>query len=66
VRSALILQDATIPVYAHAAMRYRTRQSLQEIATLKADVAWRSSVMQAAASEIAWRKSVMIEHKLEP
>jgi hypothetical protein len=66
VRDTLMTQDAMLPSHVHEAMRYRTRQSLQEIATLKADVAWRSSVMQAAASEIAWRKSVMIEHNLEP
>ncbi|MFM7677854.1 MAG: sulfotransferase family protein [Roseiflexaceae bacterium] len=66
VRNTLITQDAMLPSYVHEAMRYRTRQALHEIATLKADVAWRTSVMQAAANEIAWRKSVMIEHKLEP
>lgn len=66
VRNTLMTQDALLPSYVHEALRYRTRQSLQEIATLKADVTWRSSVMHAAAREIAWRKSVMIEHKLEP
>lgn len=65
IRESLQVHDAQLPADVHEIMRYRARQTLQEIAVLKADVAWRTSVMQAQAAEITWRKSVMTAHHLE-
>ena len=65
IRQQLAQSDATIPSETRIYWDYRRRQHLHEISQLKADIAWRASVMDAQTKELAWRKSVMQQHKLE-
>lgn len=65
IRQQLVQSDAHIPHETQLYWEYRRRQHLHEIAQLKADIAWRASVMDAQTKELAWRKSVMQQHKLE-
>jgi len=65
IRQQLAHSDALIPSETQIYWEYRRRQHLREITQLKADIAWRASVMDAQTQELAWRKSVMQQHKLE-
>ena len=65
IRQQLAHSDASIPSETQIYWEYRRRQHLREITQLKADIAWRASVMDAQTQELAWRKSVMQQHKLE-
>ena len=65
IRQQLAQSDAAIPNETSIYWEYRRRQHLHDIAQLKADIAWRASVMDAQTQELAWRKSVMQQHKLE-
>ena len=66
IRHTLSQLDAQIPAVYQQFMRYHTQQSIDEINTLKAELAWRIGIQQAQNEEINWRKSVMVGHKLEP
>jgi hypothetical protein len=65
IRQQLAHSDAAIPNEISIYWEYRRRQHLHEITQLKADIAWRASVMDAQTKELVWRKSVMQQHKLE-
>lgn len=65
VREQLTQSDAATPKETTIYWEYRRRQHLREIAQLKADIAWRSGVMDEQTNELAWRKLVMQQHKLE-
>jgi hypothetical protein len=65
IRHQLAQSDTAIPNETSIYWDYRRRQHLREITQLKADIAWRASVMDAQTQELAWRKSVMQQHKLE-
>ncbi len=65
IRQQLAHSDATVPHETRIYWDYRRRQHLREITQLKADIAWRASVMDAQTQELAWRKSVIQQHKLE-
>jgi len=65
IRQQLAHSDALIPSETQIYWEYRRRQHLRDITQLKADIAWRASVMDAQTQELAWRKSVMQQHKLE-
>jgi hypothetical protein len=65
IRQQLGQSDAAISPETAIYWDYRRRQHLREITQLKADIAWRASVMDAQTQELAWRKSVMQQHKLE-
>ena len=66
IREDIKRRDAQIPVDYRQFMRYHTQQSIDEINTLKAELAWRISIQRAQDEELNWRKSVMVGHKLEP